>query len=73
MDDDKVLRATGAAFLAALFVHGADHLRRGVDVMTTQVFVGGSIQFALAEEITQRPFEVTPQTARDRVAALLAP
>lgn len=28
---------------------------------------------ALAEEITQRPFEATPQTARDRVASLLAP
>jgi phosphoribosylaminoimidazole-succinocarboxamide synthase len=28
---------------------------------------------ALAEEITQRPFEATPQTARDRVSSLLAP
>lgn len=28
---------------------------------------------ALAEEITQRPFEATPQTARGRVASLLAP
>ena len=27
---------------------------------------------ALAEEITQRPFEATPQTARDRVSSLLA-
>lgn len=28
---------------------------------------------ALAEEIAQRPFEATPQTARDRVSSLLAP
>lgn len=28
---------------------------------------------ALAEEITQRPFQVTPETARDRVMSLLAP
>jgi phosphoribosylaminoimidazole-succinocarboxamide synthase len=28
---------------------------------------------ALAEEITQQPFEATPQTARDRVSSLLAP
>jgi phosphoribosylaminoimidazole-succinocarboxamide synthase len=28
---------------------------------------------ALAEEITQRPFEATPQTAKDRVSSLLAP
>lgn len=28
---------------------------------------------SLAEEITQRPFEATPETARDRVSSLLAP
>ena len=46
--NDKVLRSTSVVFLVAVLVHGADHLRRGVDVMTTQVLVGGNIQFGLA-------------------------
>ena len=46
--NDRVLRPAGVVFVAALLVHGLDHLRRGIDVMTTQVFVGGNIQFALA-------------------------
>lgn len=46
--DDRILRSTGAFFLAAVLVHGLDHLRRGIDVMTTQVLVGGTVQFVLA-------------------------
>jgi phosphoribosylaminoimidazole-succinocarboxamide synthase len=38
----------------------------GVRVATASRYI------ALAEEITQRPFEATPQTARDRVASLFA-
>jgi hypothetical protein len=46
--DDKVLRRTGAVFIAALLLHGADHLRRGVDAVTTHVFVAGNVQLVLA-------------------------
>jgi hypothetical protein len=35
-------------FLVAVTVHGADHVRRGMDVVTTQVTWAGSIQFLLA-------------------------
>ena len=35
-------------FMVAVVVHGADHVRRGVDVVTTQVRWAGSIQFLLA-------------------------
>ena len=46
--NEKALRSTGVVFLAALLVHGADHLHRGVDVVTTQVLAGGTVQFAAA-------------------------
>jgi hypothetical protein len=35
-------------FAVAVAVHGADHARRGLDVVTTQVTWAGSIQFLLA-------------------------
>lgn len=46
--NDRALRTTSLVFLVAVLVHGADHVRRGIDVMTTQVLVGGTVQFALA-------------------------
>ena len=46
--DDQALRWTAVAFLVAVLVHGADHLRRGTDVVTTQVLSAGTIQFVLA-------------------------
>jgi hypothetical protein len=45
---DRALRVTSVVFVVALLVHGADHVRRGIDVMTTQVLAGGTLQFALA-------------------------
>ncbi len=45
---DRILRFTSVVFLAAVLVHGADHVRRGVDVVTTQVLVAGTVQFVLA-------------------------
>ncbi|TML42727.1 MAG: hypothetical protein E6G27_03495 [Actinobacteria bacterium] len=35
-------------FAAAVAVHGADHARRGLDVVTKQVTAAGTIQFVLA-------------------------
>jgi hypothetical protein len=44
---DARLRRTGVACLAAVAVHGIDHLRRGTDVVTTQVLSLGTVQLAL--------------------------
>jgi len=48
MPGDRALRWTGAVFLAAVLVHGADHMRRGTDVVTTEVLSAGTVQFVLA-------------------------
>jgi Na+/proline symporter len=45
---EQRLRWIAVIFLAAVTVHGADHVRRGMDVVTTQVMSAGSIQFLLA-------------------------
>jgi len=37
-----VLRYSALIFLAELLAHGADHLRRGIDAMTPQVFWAGT-------------------------------
>jgi len=42
---DQWLRITAAVFAVAVVVHGIDHLRRGVDVVTTVVRDAGAIQF----------------------------
>src|SRR4051812_37210847 len=44
----RALRTTSLVFIAALLVHGLDHVRRGTEVQTTQVLAGGTIQFLLA-------------------------
>ena len=44
---DRFLRATAAIFALALVVHGADHVRRGYDVVTTVVRGAGATQAAL--------------------------
>jgi len=44
---DRFLRVTAAVFAVAVVVHGADHLRRGTDVVTTVVRDAGAIQFVL--------------------------
>jgi hypothetical protein len=45
---ERRLRRTAVVFAIALAVHGADHVRRGLDVTTTQVTWAGSVQFLLA-------------------------
>ena len=45
---EQVLRRSAVVFMVAVTVHGADHLRRGIDVVTTQVLSAGTIQFLLA-------------------------
>lgn len=44
--DDRVLQLTGVMFAVALFVHGADHMRRGFDVLSGEVFWAGNLQSA---------------------------
>ena len=45
--EDRWLRVTAVVFAAAVLVHGVDHLRRGVDAVTTVVRDAGAIQFVL--------------------------
>jgi hypothetical protein len=42
---DRTLLATALVFATALVVHGADHARRGVEVVTATVRIGGAVQF----------------------------
>jgi hypothetical protein len=46
--NDRVLRFISVVFLAGVVVHGADHVRRGTDVVTTYVRGAGAAQFVLA-------------------------
>jgi hypothetical protein len=45
---EQRLRWIAVAFLVAVAAHGADHVRRGLNVVTAQVTWAGSIQFLLA-------------------------
>ncbi|KQY39650.1 hypothetical protein ASD42_10330 [Nocardia sp. Root136] len=45
---DKTLRATTAIFAVALLVHGADHLRRGMDATSALVNALGTLQLLFA-------------------------
>jgi len=47
MSAEQRLRSAALVFAVAVAVHGADHLRRGTDVVTTTVLVAGGIQFLL--------------------------
>jgi hypothetical protein len=42
------LRVAAVVFAVALVVHGADHLRRGMDVITPEVLWAGNLQIALS-------------------------
>lgn len=42
------LRTAGVVFAIALGVHGADHLRRGMDVLSGPVFWAGNLQIGLS-------------------------
>jgi cyanate permease len=48
LGSDRALRATAIVFAVAVGVHGVDHLRRGLDVVTGVVFGAGATQGALA-------------------------
>jgi hypothetical protein len=43
--DNVRLRQVTIAYAGAILLHGADHLRRGPDVVTTQVRAAGATQF----------------------------
>src|SRR5271170_4046835 len=44
---DSMLRLTTAVFVTVYFVHGLDHLRRGLDFEPTPVIVIGTVQTLL--------------------------
>jgi hypothetical protein len=44
---EERLRRSGIVCLVAVLAHGADHARRGIDVVTTQVASAGAIQLVL--------------------------
>ena len=44
--DDRILRYAAVVFAVALIVHGADHFRRGFDLLTAEVFWAGNVQTA---------------------------
>ena len=45
---DSMLRSATVVFLAALLLHGADHMRRGMHAFSTPVTVAGSVHLVLA-------------------------
>jgi hypothetical protein len=47
-DWERIFRWAAAVFAVAVAVHGADHLRRGMDVVPSAVMVAGTIQLILA-------------------------
>ena len=69
LSHDVWLRRTAIVFLVALLVHGADHLDRGVDVVTTLVLTAGSIQIVLGVVAVALVF--TRHPAAPRFAALV--
>jgi len=63
---ERVLRISAVVFAVALAVHGADHLRRGLDVMSTLVRNVGGVQFvtgALAVVLVFRRHRLAPAVA----------
>src|SRR5271168_101980 len=44
---DLMLRLTTAVFVTVYFVHGLDHLRRGLDFESTPIIVIGTVQTLL--------------------------
>jgi hypothetical protein len=46
--EPDLLRVAAAVFAVALVVHGADHLRRGMDVLTGQVLWAGNLQIVMS-------------------------
>jgi hypothetical protein len=45
---ERIFDWAAAFFAAALLLHGADHLRRGMDVIRPAVMIGGTLQLILA-------------------------
>ena len=47
-DADTMLRLATLVFVVALFVHGSDHVRRGIDASPMPVMVLGTVQTVMA-------------------------
>jgi hypothetical protein len=47
-DGDRALRAAAPLFAAGFLLHNGDHLRRGLGVLTPQVFWAGAVGAAVA-------------------------
>lgn len=43
---ERLLRITAVIFAVAVTVHGADHVRRGIDSISSTVFGAGTLQYA---------------------------
>jgi hypothetical protein len=63
---DSMLRLTTAVFVTVYFVHGVDHLRRGLDFESTPIIVIGTVQTLLVV------FAVVLVATRSRWAPLAA-
>lgn len=44
---ERLLRYAGIVFLAAVAIHGGDHLRRGIEEQSSQIVIAGTIQALL--------------------------
>ena len=60
MNLSRVFRWAAALFAVAVALHGADHLRRGVDVLPPAVMVAGMVQIALAAAAVALVFRDSP-------------
>jgi hypothetical protein len=65
---DSRLRRAGVVCLVAVAVHGVDHLRRGTDVVTTQVLSLGTVQFVLVVLAVALVFRRHPWAAPAAIA-----
>lgn len=67
-EPDVLLRKAATVFAAGLFLHTADHFRRGVDILTRHVLVAGTLSTAgavvvLALVFTRHPWAPTTAAA----------
>src|SRR5947209_943279 len=63
---EQLLRFTAAVFAVAFVLHGADHVRRGVDVITGVVRAAGAVQAvagAIAVVLVLRRHRLAPTVA----------
>jgi hypothetical protein len=65
---EQRMRLAALVFAVAVAVHGADHLRRGADVVTPQVRAVGGIQLLLAAITVALVFRRHPWASRSAIS-----